>query len=609
MKKKLLAASVLAVVSTQASAFRFDAGDDFEIRWDNTLKYNLMLRAEDPHKDVLGTLATADPTLGVEKGDIISNRFDILSEMDVVWKDTFGFRISGAAWYDVALSNGMDQPNSIAPHWTNPSVPVGELNSEAKSNHYMGAEILDAFIFANFDIGDMAGNVRLGRHSIYWGQSLLLTGAVHSVGGSMNTIDGIKGFAVPGSEAKELFRPTNKISTVFQFTDNLTMEAYYSLEWENYRLPEATTFFSPSDALTEDAEMIHLALAPAFPGFEGPVGIGLEMQDDEYSDDGEWGINFSYFFDASGLEISAYYLNYNSKVTDGLTGVIDGKQALTVGFFDELIVGTGVPESVLPGLKAAFGAAPDLVSAELGQVSIGKAKWMYKEDIDLYGISFSKEYAGISFGMDITHRRNTPLRVDSATALQQFDNYPDFPPLEEGLTAVFGPEYDFDGADGASYDRSPVGNTYHLVFNGLGFLQDNGIWQGGTYLFEASFAYLDEVKTNEHMLLNTPGAVSIEEGDTSAHLSLIFAPVWYQVLPGVDLTMRTSVGMGLTGSAPLGLGGDEEVGNGSFGLSANVDQLWTADVRYNFFFGPQKNGIGGNWKDRDNVSFTIKRTF
>ena len=609
MKKKLLAVAILAAVSTQANAFRFDTGDDWDIRWDNTLKYNLMIRAENPDKKVLSNNATADPDLGVERGDVISNRFDILSEMDIVWKDTFGFRISGAAWYDVALSNGMDQPNSIAPHWTNPSVGVGELNSEAKDNHYMGGEILDAFVFANFDIGEMAGNVRLGRHSIYWGQSLLLTGAVHSVGGSMNTIDGIKGFAVPGSEAKELFRPTNKLSTVFQFTDNLTMEAYYSLEWENYRLPEATTFFSPADVLTEDAEMVHLLVAPAFPGFDGPVGVGLEMQDDEYSDDGEWGINFSYFFEGSGLEVSTYYLNYNSKVQDGLTGVINGKQALTIGFFDELILDTGVPESILPGLKAAFGEAPDLVSAELGQVSIGKSKWMYKEDIDLYGISFSKEYAGISFGMDLTHRRNTPLRVNTGISLVQFNNYPDFPPLEEGLTAVFGPEYDFDANDGASYDRSPVGNTYHMVFNGLGFLQDNGIWQGGTYLFEFSAAYLDEIKTNEHMVRCVPGATCLEEGEAFTHLALIFAPVWYQVLPGVDLTMRASVGMGLSGSSPNGLGGDEEIGNGSFGLLANVNQLWSADMRYNFFFGPVDNGIGGNWKDRDNVSFTIKRTF
>jgi hypothetical protein len=233
---------------------------------------------------------------------------------------------------------------------------------------------------------------------------------------------------------------------------------------------------------------------------------------------------------------------------------------------------------------------------------------LYKEDVDLYGISFAKERWGISFGLDLTHRRNTPLRQDLGPSLQQFNAYP--APLAAQLEAALGPEYNFDAADSASYDRNPTGNTYHAVFNGLGLLNSSALWDGGSYLFEMTFAYLDEVQNNENLLLGAGGgAVSIEEGDFSSHLALVFNPVWYQVFPGVDLTMKSNVGLGLSGSAPNGLGGDKKVGNGSIGLEASVNQLWTADVRYNFFFGPQANGVGGNWKDRDNVSFTIKRTF
>lgn len=605
MNKTLLALPVLAVLGSQAHAFPLDTGDDWSIRWDNTLKYNLMLRAADQHKDVLSTITTEDPDLSFDQGDVVSNRADILTELDVVWKDKLGFRISAAGWYDHAYNGDMNQSSSIAPHWTNPSVDVGELNSEAEDNHYLGAEILDAFAFVNFDVGDVAANLRLGRHTIYWGQSLLLTGAVHSVGGSMNTIDGIKGFSVPGTEAKELFRPTAKVSTVVQFTDNLTMEAYVGFEWENYRLPEATTYFSPADALTEDAEMIHLLVAPAFPGFPGPVGIGLQMQDDEYSDDGEWGVNFSYYFDNTALEVSAYYLNYNSKVQDGITGVIDAAQALTIGFFDEAIIAQGLDPALI---KAVFGEAPTVVSTELGQVSIGESKWLYKEDVDLFGISFAKEWQGISFGLDLTYRKDAPLRQDFGTVLQQFDNYP--APLAPALEGLVGPEYDFDAADGGNYPRNSTGDTYHLVFNGLGLLTNNGVWQGGNYLFELTLSRLDKITSNEQLVLGVNGgAVSIHEGDSSGHLALHFNPTWYQVFPGVDLTMRSNIGGGLWGDSPGGLGGDKEVGNGSIGLEASVNQLWTADVRYNFFFGPQENGVGGNWKDRDNVSFTVKRTF
>ena len=155
-----------------------------------------------------------------------------------------------------------------------------------------------------------------------------------------------------------------------------------------------------------------------------------------------------------------------------------------------------------------------------------------------------------------------------------------------------------------------MGHTWHAVFNGVGFLSDNGIWQGGSYAFELVLAYLDEVTQGEELLMGTATFnVDLEEGDTYSNIALSFNPTWYQVFPGVDLTLRTSANIGIHGSAPNGLGGDEEVGLGTIGLEASVNQTWSADLRYNFFFGPQQNEIGAQWKDRDNISLTFKRTF
>jgi hypothetical protein len=612
MKKKLLALSVLAAISSQANAFEIDTGDsDWSIRWDNTVKYNLAFRTNSPDKDVYaqpgasGFLA-ADPDLGFKSGDIISNRFDLLSELDVVWRDSFGFRISGAAWYDHAYSDDMDQPNSLAPHWGNPSVGVGELNDRGEELHYRHAELLDAFVFANFDIGDMAVGVRAGRHSIYWGQSLLTTGAVHSAGGSMNQIDANKGFTVPGTEVKELFMPTNKVSTVIQFTDNLTMEAYYGLEWEEYRLPEATSYMSPVDALTEDTEAIHLAVV-------GPIGLGLTSDDHESSDD-EWGVNFSYYFEGAGMEVSAYYLNYSSKIVDGLVGAIDFGKAMGAGLFD----GTA-----LEPFKPIFGTDPfaDPINPNnpgVGGYSLGSYQWVFKDDIDLFGISLSKEIAGISVGADFTYRKDTPLRPDFGASAQRFANYPDLPPaLEEQLIAAIGPEIPLDAKGRINIDVDdyedffPTGDSYHIVLNALGLLTDNGIWEGGSYIVEFTMGYLDEIHQLENLVLkkgDTSG-VKLETGDVFTHLAVNFNPTWYQVFPGTDMTLRASVGVGINNSASTGFGGDEEIGNGGIGLEFLVNQRWTVSGRYNFFFGPWKNGTAGRWKDRENVAFTVKRTF
>ena len=61
--------------------------------------------------------------------------------------------------------------------------------------------------------------------------------------------------------------------------------------------------------------------------------------------------------------------------------------------------------------------------------------------------------------------------------------------------------------------------------------------------------------------------------------------------------------------SPFTFGGDEERGSGSIGVELLIDQKWTVRGQYNAYFGPVNAGIGGLLKDRDNLSFTVKRTF
>ena len=254
--KPMVAGLALAVASQQAAAFQFDTGSDWDVRWDNTVKFNYMVRAEDIKEGIVagdrGPLAD-DADLGWDQWDTVSTRFDLLSELDVVWKDKMGFRVTGAGWHDFAYDESNhpgDNPYlGGANTWGFLSVLPPDFTNEAQDWHETGGELLDAFAFYNFTVGDMSGNVRAGRHTIYWGNSLLLTGAVHGVAGSMVAIDVAKAFAVPGSEAQELFLPTNKISTVLQVTPNLTLNAYYSLEYQEYRIPLRAPISAPRKSL------------------------------------------------------------------------------------------------------------------------------------------------------------------------------------------------------------------------------------------------------------------------------------------------------------------------------------------------------------------------
>ena len=141
MKKKLLALSVLAAISSQANAFQFDTGDDWAIRWDNTFKANVMSRVAKQDDDVVTPQAGAsweladDADLSVDRsgGGLVSTRIDVISEMDVIWKDNFGFRVSGSAWYDPQYKNSNnDHPSDRSLSWASPSADVGDYNNEAK---------------------------------------------------------------------------------------------------------------------------------------------------------------------------------------------------------------------------------------------------------------------------------------------------------------------------------------------------------------------------------------------------------------------------------------------------------------------------------------------
>ena len=609
MKKKLLALSVLSAITTQAGAFQFDTSEDWNIRWDNTVKANLMARVAKQDKDVYSAahnpasyFLADDSDRSVDRSNlgIVSSRLDVLSELDVIWKNNFGFRISGSAWYDAAYDDS-DHPDTRAT-WASPSVKPGEYPDDAEDLHYAGGELLDAFVFANFTVGDVAAVVRAGRHTIYWGQSLLSSGAVHGVAGAMAPLDFSKAFSVPGTEAKELFMPTAKISTVVQLTYNLTLNAYYSFAHRPYRLPATTTYFSPVEGLTEDTEFITLVPGEA-------LRVGLDMQNDK-TENGDFGFNLQYYIEPWGLETSFIYINYTDMIQNGLMGGIDFGQFAAVQ-------AQGGSQSAAQLLQLWGGSCvaggfpcptPPVVDPRAGTVTVGNARWLYKDDIDVFGISLSKEMFGISFGMDLVYRQDMALAPQLGTSLQRVNGVP-------APFAGFVPNKDWDyaGASSGNY-LNATGDTWAVVINGLGLLNgDWGLWDGGSYIVEAVFSgldkcnsYCDDDPNPQDRLMDA----RIEEGRVISQIAAVFKPTWYQVFPGWDLSVPMSVSYTIDGEkAAYSYGGDEEGGNGSIGVEFDIEQKWLVSAKYNAFFGPAQAGIGGLLKDRDNISLTVKMTF
>lgn len=573
MKKKLLVFPLLAAITTQANAFQFDTSDDWKIRWDNTLKGNIMSRVAKQDKDVYdpafsqpaqASALADDATYSVDRGDggLVSTRIDLLSEMDIIWRERIGLRVSGAGWYDFAYSDSdhpEDGPTKGYPSaystWGSLSVNPGEYTDDAEDLHYRGGELLDAFVFANFEIGDTSANIRLGRHTLYWGESLLTKGAINGFAGSMAALDFAKGLGAPGSEAKELFLPNSKVSSVLQLTDNLTISGFYAFEFVPLRWPEGGTYFSFAEVLTEDSEFLTVV-----PGAGGVWGVdapraGFKSTDYKSKDSGDWGINVQYYIEPWSLDIAFIYMNNTDRLTNGLYSTLGG---ITDG-------------------EAALGR-------ETNAVLLGHYGWVYKDDIDTFGISLSKEIFDISWGVDLVYRQDTGLNPDLLASLG---------------APVTGK------VDPGNYP-GPTGDTMHIVVNGVGFLGPAwGLWDGGNYVVEATFSKLDKFGDFEEK-----ANPFIHEDRWNYHIAAVFKPTWYQFFPGWDLSLPMSVSYQIDGEqSPSSAGGTEEVGNGSIGVQFLVNEIWDLSAKYNVYYGPQANGTEAYIKDRDNISLTVKRTF
>jgi hypothetical protein len=184
----LAGAALLALAGT-AGAVDIDTGDsDYKVRLDLTPKYSLGYRLHNPSQALVGFNPAVDPgTINEDDGDnnfrrgLMSNRLDLLAELDVTGTH-FGARISGNAWYDRVYTRTNDnRPTQVVGAPPGVTVETANTFAGAPTNAFLpatrrqmgeGTQILDAFVYLKGDIGDMKGTLRVGRHTLQWGESL-----------------------------------------------------------------------------------------------------------------------------------------------------------------------------------------------------------------------------------------------------------------------------------------------------------------------------------------------------------------------------------------------------------------------------------------------------
>jgi hypothetical protein len=288
LRRSALAGALAAAVSAPSQALEFNKGD-WLLNFDTTLGYSAQWRTENRDDDMEANVNGNDGNNNFDDGDMTSSKANVILEFGGS-KDDFVFFIRADAMYDYIYEDGdssMSKDNYLTYNAGKPAggnVDRGDFPNDTLDEHGTRVRLLDAFAIYNFDVGEQqSGSFKAGRQVISWGGSRFWPG----INGLQNPADGAVAKA-PGVETKEIFLPTTAVDLKWDFTGNISAEAYYKLEWKETTQPGVGSYLSTSDVTGPGSE--RLILPP-------PLVNGKADGSDTPGDDGQWGAAFRYMTD------------------------------------------------------------------------------------------------------------------------------------------------------------------------------------------------------------------------------------------------------------------------------------------------------------------------
>ncbi|WP_085315512.1 DUF1302 domain-containing protein [Derxia lacustris] len=577
MTRQLAVATAVAMAFAPAvQAFDIETPDpDLKVRLDLTPKYSTAWRLRNPSAALSRLDVAADPgTVNEDDGDhnfrrgIVSNRFDLLAELDVSTPN-LGARLSGTTWRDSVYLNGNDYRGTEI---YAAGVPTGTVISSASNfgdqapnqflpdtrrQHGQGSQLLDGFVYAKGNLGDMRGTVRVGKHSLQWGESLFF--GQNGIANAQGPVDVAKIASVPGWQFKEVLLPVEQISGSLQVAEGVTLGAYYQLKWRPSRIPGVGSYFSNQDYVgTGTVNFGNDANG-------NPVLLGYRRERDlQPKDSGQFGVQLRWAPEDSDYQFGFYAAQYHDKTP-------------AVPVFDFVN---------------------------------GDVHLAYAENIRTFGASVTSSVGQLNWAVEGSVRTNAPLTSDPAVL---------------GL----GPVTSCGGKDKPCY---AVGRTGHLQASGIYVLQPGALWQGGSLLGELAYNRRLSVTRDIFAVGpggSSAGIGGLDPHTTKDAFAarLLFEPQYFQVLPALDISLPVALGYNFGGrSSAVGnfAGGASNAGDISLGVKGKYQNAWNASLTVTDYFGkaatytqtlvtgsgsPRQLSFGQSLRDRAFVAFSLSRTF
>lgn len=363
-------AATLALTGSWAPAAELYSEGETRVRLDTTAKYSVGTRLSSPMPALAANpVNTDDGSYNFSKGSLITNRLDLLSELDAT-SGAFGFRLSAAAWSDLVYRGTNDNPGPPAAVTNNLSVPYNRFTAGTRDLHGSKAEVLDAFLSWRGDVAGYSALVRAGRHTVLFGESLFF--GTNGIAAANAPLDFVKATTIPNAQAKELFMPVPQLSAQLQVSPDATLLGYVQTGFRGHRLPSAGSFWEPVDFIGDGAESLLV----------GPGNYLARGADQKPSSSGQWGLGARFKIDPVG-ELGVYAARFHDKFP-----------ALQAGFYPP------PPGAPLP----PPGSLPPPGLGELGSFS-----FRHYEGIRLLGVSLNTSVGDANVGAELSFRSNQPL--------------------------------------------------------------------------------------------------------------------------------------------------------------------------------------------------------
>ncbi len=210
-----------------------------------------------------------------------------------------------------------------------------------------------------------------------------------------------------------------------------------------------------------------------------------------------------------------------------------------------------------------------------GNRGAGTYQLVYPAGIELYGASFSTYIADSNVAGEISGRRNMPLVS--------------FPVLvPPGVNA-----------DGSRHPLYAVGDTLHAQLSTVNTFSATPLWERADLSAELAANERLSVTKNESALdpSRTRFALAFQAD---------FEPQYFEVLPGLDLSLPIGFGYGLAGRSSVAETQNAGAGNFEIGVKATYRVVWEGSLTFTHFMGtPERQPLA----DRDFISFSVQRTF